>query len=166
MNDNMITINPSVILHESGPLRWKSQINGIPKLQGVFKMRDQEGFPLDMIYEIAKENNWDVDWVEALADAARQSVFKYDALIEELKMLLSQDDVQRIEWLFGVGFMKQPGETFKEKTTLLYNEMRNSHKSTEKLIISDNHIFFSETGVFEFPEIKKLIKNFRQNKHN
>jgi hypothetical protein len=119
-------LKPSVILSESSHLRLKSQTNGVPKLQGVFTMRDQEGFPIDMSYELAKENGWEVDWVEALADAARQCIFKYDALIEEIKML-EPDRLDIVKRIFALGFMSSEGETFSKQASSLYNRMRESH---------------------------------------
>jgi hypothetical protein len=119
-------LKPSVILSESGPLRLKSQINGVPKLQGVFRMKDQEGFPIDMAYELAKENGWEVDWVESLADAARQCIFKYDALIEEIGML-EPDKLDGVKRMFAIGFMSSDGDTFTEQASNLYNRMRESH---------------------------------------
>jgi len=119
-------LKPSVILSESSHLRLKSQTNGVPKLQGVFTMRDQEGFPIDMSYELAKENGWEIDWVEALADAARQCIFKYDALIEEIKMLES-DRLDIVKRIFALGFMSSDGETFSKQANCLYNRMRESH---------------------------------------
>jgi hypothetical protein len=114
-------VRPS-ILSEKYPLRWKSQINGVPKLQGVFTMRDQEGFPLDMSYELAKERGWEVDWVEALADAARQCIFKYDALIEEISML-EPAKLESIKYIFASGLMSSEGSTFCDKAKDLYLRM-------------------------------------------
>jgi hypothetical protein len=122
-------LKPSIILSESSPLRLKSQTNGVPKLQGVFTMRDQEGFPIDMSYELAKDNGWEVDWVEALADAARQCIFKYDALIEEIK-ILEPDKLDIVKRIFALGFMSSDGETFSKQASSLYNRMRESHLAT------------------------------------
>jgi hypothetical protein len=119
-------LKPSTILSETGVLRLKSQTNGVPKLQGVFRMKDQEGFPVDMAYELAKENGWEVDWVEALADAARQCILKYDALIEEIEML-EPDKLEGIKRIFAVGFMTSKGDSFTEQANSLYNRMRESH---------------------------------------
>jgi hypothetical protein len=116
-------LKPSVILAESGPLRWKSQVNGTPKLQGVFTLRDQEGFPLDMAYEVTKERDWDVDWVEAMADAARQCVFKYKALVEEIAML-EPHKVEGLKMIFASGLMASEGATFCDKAKDLYRRMR------------------------------------------
>ena len=89
-------------------------------------MRDQEGFPLDMAYEIAKERGWNVDWVEALADAARQCVFKYDALIEEISML-EPEKLEAVNRIFASGLMSSEGASFCDKAKDLYRRMRESH---------------------------------------
>ena len=86
-------------------------------------MRDQEGFPLDMAYEMAKEKGWDVDWVEALADAGRQSIHKFDALIEEISML-EPDRLSGIRMSFASGLMASAGDGFHEKAQALYQRMR------------------------------------------
>lgn len=105
------------------PLRWKTQLSGVPKLQGVFTMRDQEGFPVDMAYEIAKERGGEVDWVEALADAARQCILKYDALLEEIRML-EPHKVEAVTNIFAGGLMACEGATFCDKAAHLYKRMR------------------------------------------
>ena len=51
-------------------------------------MKDQEGFPLDMAYEICKERRACPDWCEAMADALSQSYTKYETLTGEMEMLL------------------------------------------------------------------------------
>ena len=116
----------SEVICESGPLRWKTQINGIPRLQGVFTMHDQLGFPVDMSYEIAKEKGWEVDWVEALADAARRCILKYDALLAEIRML-EPAKVEMVQKLFMCGLMSSEGATFADKAASLYARMRVSH---------------------------------------
>lgn len=120
------------VIWESGPLRCKLQINGVPRLQGVFTMYDQQGFPIDMSYEIARERGWDVDWVEALADAARQCVLKYDALVKEIGML-EPDKMGFVVQLFAMGLVASAGETFQKKADSLYQQMRTPHDADEQL---------------------------------
>jgi hypothetical protein len=116
----------SIVLGERGPLRWKSQTNGTPKVQGLFTLRDQEGFPLDMSYEICKENGWDVDWVDILADAARQCIFKFKAVVEEMEML-EPIKAKAAQDIFAIGLMQCHGDSFCEMAKNLYQSMRVSH---------------------------------------
>lgn len=116
---------------DKGPLRLKPQINGVPKLQGVFTLRDQEGFPIDMAYEIAKERGWEVDWVEALSDALRQGIFKYDALIEEIRML-EPEKIEDVKRLLACGFMSSEGASFCDKAKNLYRRMHED-RSTQPI---------------------------------
>lgn len=102
----------NTVIFKNGPLRWKTQANGVPKLQGVFTMLDREGFPVDMSYEIAKEQGWDVDWIEALADAS----------VEEIR-LLEPAKVDSVMKLFAGGLMSCEGATFCDKAEHLYRQM-------------------------------------------
>ena len=119
MNETTHEVELSSIISESGPLRLKTQADGTFRLQGVFRMRDQEGFPIDMSYEIAQDNGWDIDWIEALADASRQSLDKYDGLIEEIGML-EPERLPNIRKLFSYFLMSSEGETLDEKAANLY----------------------------------------------
>lgn len=119
-------IKPSRVMAQSPILRWKSQLDGVLKVQGVFTLRDREGFPIDMAYEVAKERGWVVDWVEAMADAARQGVAKYDALLGEIK-LLEPDSAEMADTLFICGFMSQDGEDFRDKARALHRSMWESN---------------------------------------
>lgn len=87
-------------------------------------MRDQLGFPVDMSYELAKEKGWDVDWVEALADAARQCILKYDSLFEEIKMLEPHKS-ESAKTIFAHGLMSCEGETFCDKAQHLHSKIKN-----------------------------------------
>ncbi len=113
---------------ETNPLRIKIYPTGVKRLQGVFTMRDQEGFPLDMSYELAKERGWEIDWVEALADAARQSMPKYDALVKEIRML-EPEKADSSSALFYCGLMCNEGNTPQEKAANLYNYIRRESES-------------------------------------
>lgn len=106
----------------SNPLKLKPQTNGTPRLQGVFRMRDEHGFPVDMAFEIAKENKWDIDWVEAMADALRQCVLKYDALVAEMKML-EPSRADAALFVFKSGIMGCEGETICDRAEHLYRKM-------------------------------------------
>jgi hypothetical protein len=103
-------------------LRCRLQSNGVPRLQGVFTLRDQEGFPVDMAFEMARDRGWEVDWVEALADAARQCVLKYEALLNEVRML-EPGRVEMVQAMFAAGLMECEGETFCDKAARLHQRM-------------------------------------------
>jgi alanyl-tRNA synthetase len=112
----------SSILADTGTMRLKQQANGIPKVQGVFAMKDREGFPIDMSYELAKENGWEVDWVECLADAMRQSPDKFKAVKAEIEML----DPDRLEDSLRVllcGLGGSPGTNITDKAKSLHARM-------------------------------------------
>lgn len=123
--ENILKINGVVyssVLNEEKPLRLKSQINKIPKLQGVFAMKDQEGFPIDMSYEMARDRGWEIDWIEAMVDASRQCIFKYDTLVDEIRML-EPNKINDLQRFFAAFMMADEGETFEEKAENLYKKM-------------------------------------------
>lgn len=103
---NAIDLPVSPIVSRSGPLRVKRTINGGLRLQGVFRMQDQEGFPVDMSYEMAKEKGIEIDWVEALVDAGRQCIFKYDQLLAQIRLLIPAAQAEAAERMFSIAFME------------------------------------------------------------
>lgn len=103
-------------------LRQVRQSDGKIRLQGVFTLRDQEGFPVDMAFEMARERGWVVDWVEALADAGRQCVFKCDALAAEMRAL-DPGNADAAWFVFQCGVMEREG-TFQERCADIHAQMR------------------------------------------
>jgi alanyl-tRNA synthetase len=104
----------SPTLADTGIMRLKQQASGIPKVQGVFAMKDREGFPIDMSYELAKENGWEIDWVECLADAMRQSPDKFKAVKAEIELL----EPERLHGALGAllaGLGRSPGTNIADK---------------------------------------------------
>ncbi len=99
-----------------------TQITGTLKLQGVYRLKDESGFPIDMSYELAKESGWCIDWVEALVDAGRQCVFKFDALLEEIEML-EPGIGEKAVWVIASEFIAYPGLTFCEVNQILYTRI-------------------------------------------
>src|SRR5574338_1516675 len=86
---------------------------GKPLMGGLFTLKDEKGFPLDMAYELCLENGFLPDWAEALADAGSQSIVKFDALVNELGFLIgehTEEIVQKFK-LWGASLTK-PGDTF------------------------------------------------------
>lgn len=88
--------------------------DGIPLLAGLFRLRDECGFPVDMAYEIAKEKGQCPDWAEFLADAGAQPGWKFDAAFHEIEMLLgptlAAEILQRFK-RWGASVMA-PGDDF------------------------------------------------------
>ena len=113
----------SVVLAVAPPLRLKSQTTGVPKLQGVYRLKDEDGFPIDMSHELAQEQGAVVDWIEAMADAGRQCVFKFNGLLEEMRMLIGDEKTDQAERVFGMMLMPMPGEWFCDKASELHRRM-------------------------------------------
>ena len=78
---------------DSGPLRFVVQINGRLRVLGVWTLKAQEGFPLDMSCHTARDKGFDIDWVEVIADACNRREF--NALEKEVEILLGD----RLEYL-------------------------------------------------------------------
>jgi hypothetical protein len=102
-------------------LRAIRQADGNVRLQGVFTLRDRDGFPVDMAFEMARERGWVVDWVEALADAGRQCVLKCDALADEMRML-DPCNADAAWFVFQSAVMEREG-TFQERCAATYEKM-------------------------------------------
>lgn len=112
----------SQILSVAPPLRLMSQVTGVPKLQGVYRLKDESGFPLDMSYELAKENGWEIGWVEAIADAARQSIPKMEALIAEIEML-EPGKGEAAQRIFASAFAGFKRGSFHETAQAIYEKI-------------------------------------------
>jgi alanyl-tRNA synthetase len=95
-----------------------TQLDGTFKLRGIYKLKDETGFPIDMSYELAKENDWAIDWLEAMAYAASQSVEKYKALVAEMNLLEPQTGF--IQKMFACGFMATEGKDYNERAKNFY----------------------------------------------
>lgn len=64
--------------------------DGIPLMAGIYRMKDEIGFPISVSYEMIKDNQWCPDWCEFLADAGRQKDWKLDDALHEMKMLVGE----------------------------------------------------------------------------
>ena len=102
-------------------LRTKQQSDGTMRVQGVFWMKDTNGFPVDMSYEICKENGMDVDWIEALCDALRNDIFKYDQLEREILMLEGKEKHEKIMRMFKLFIMDFEGATIADKASHMHS---------------------------------------------
>jgi hypothetical protein len=60
---------------------------GKPLVGGIFRMKDEQGFPLDSSYDYCRESGLAIDYLELLCDAWLNSPEKYDAVVAELNFL-------------------------------------------------------------------------------
>jgi hypothetical protein len=65
--------------------------DGIPLLGGIYRLKDQEGFPVDMAYELCRDKGVCPDWAEFLADAGSQKDWKFDDAFHEIEMLCGKE---------------------------------------------------------------------------
>lgn len=78
---------------------------GKPLMGGVFRMKDEHGFPLDCSRDVLKEKGWEIDYLELLCDAWLHDVDGFDSVCRELDML---DGSHVQQWkLYGAVFLKQ-----------------------------------------------------------
>lgn len=61
--------------------------SGAVLVGGVFKLKDQCGFPLDMAFEICRERGMFIDYCELLSDAWLSGCAQFDAVVRELDLL-------------------------------------------------------------------------------
>ena len=64
--------------------------DGSPLIGGIYTLKDQSGFPLDMSYEEVRRMGACPDWAECLADAGAQCIIKFDGVVTELSCLLGE----------------------------------------------------------------------------
>lgn len=86
----------------------------VPLLAGIFRMKDEVGFPVDMSYEECKHQGLCPDWFEYLCDAGRQGDWKYDAAEQEMRMLVGDVIADEIVQRFKVvgALEMRAGDTF------------------------------------------------------
>jgi hypothetical protein len=71
-------------------------------LGGIFRMKDEVGFPMDMSYELAKDKGYHVDWCECLADAGRQKQSKFESTMREIGYLIGDEVAKEIGEKFAL----------------------------------------------------------------
>jgi hypothetical protein len=54
---------------------------------GIFRMKDEQGVPLDFSHDICREKGWVIDYMELLCDAWLNDCLKFDSVVRELEML-------------------------------------------------------------------------------
>lgn len=77
---------------------------------GIWKLWEQEGFPLEMSFLVCRDKGMAVDWLEAMADASRTN--NLPALMAALETFLPAETIQTLK----AGFMRvlQSGETYEQ----------------------------------------------------
>lgn len=93
---------------------------GLLLVGGLFKFKDELGFPLDVSLDVIKEYpNMTVDWCEYLADAGRQLDWKFDSALDEIKLLLGEN----AEKVIIVRFMALGNRIMKDNPDLKFIEV-------------------------------------------
>lgn len=64
---------------------------------GIFKMQDQVGFPVDAAYDICRENNLKIDWLESLCDCWLNDCLKFDSFVRQARLLTGIDFEDRFK---------------------------------------------------------------------
>ena len=62
--------------------------DGAVFIGGIYRLKSEIGFPVDMSYEICKERGWHVDWNEALCYCWLHDLLGFDNFCAEMRMLL------------------------------------------------------------------------------
>jgi len=90
-----------------------------PVARGIYRLKDELGFPLDMAYEECQRLGLSPDWVECALDAGRQSIDKFDSVMAEIKML--EGDNSQVMMVIASGFTKYPNMEFSEACKMLHS---------------------------------------------
>lgn len=98
---------------------------GQPLIAGLFAMKDQHGFPLDMSIEECRIRGMQPDWLEYLADAGRQPDWKLDAAVDEMKLIVGDgaDEIMNRFKQMGALF-RQEGDTFSDVCERIVNSKK------------------------------------------
>jgi hypothetical protein len=87
---------------------------------GLFKFKDELGFPLDVSLDVIKDYpNTKVDWCEYLADAGRQLDWKFESVLDEIRLLLGENT----EKIIIVSFMALGNRIMRDNSDLTFVEV-------------------------------------------
>lgn len=93
---------------------------GQPLVGGVYRMKDEFGFPIDLSVLVLREKGANVDWLELLADAGRQSdASKLLDAVAELEAQ-AQIDVAHIKASFAAIISVTAGASTADKCAAIY----------------------------------------------
>lgn len=82
--------------------------DGTPLIGGVWTLRDQEGFPVEMSHLVCRDKGWAIDWMEAMADASRTN--NCPALIKAVEGFLPEHAITHLK--LGFMHMVRGGKSF------------------------------------------------------
>ena len=68
---------------------------GLPLIGGVWTLKDQSGYPIEMSYVSAITNGYNIDWAEAMADASLSN--RCPALMRDIETFLSTETISHLK---------------------------------------------------------------------
>lgn len=96
------------VMCKNPPLRWVGHPDYPVVVQGVFRMQDEVGFPIDASFDLCGERGHEIDWVEALADAGRQNVDKMLKVRDNMVLLIGHEKAAIVYKAFVLLFTYMP----------------------------------------------------------
>lgn len=108
MSASSKAMNPSPKLNHTIIYPTGCTPDGIVLIGGIWKLWEQEGFPIEMAHLLCQQHGWKVDWLEAMADASTTN--NCPALMDHLRAFLPREDLA----LLQRGFMAMSGTSFEE----------------------------------------------------
>ena len=83
---------------------------GVVLIGGIWKMWEQEGFPIELAHILCRDKGCAVDWFEAMCDASITN--NCPALMRQIDAILPEDAIRKLK----IGFMHaiKSGKTYEE----------------------------------------------------
>jgi len=103
-----------------------------PLIGGIYAMKDQEGFPVEISVMYCQEKDILIDWYEFLADAGRQT--SADKFLDAEKELVNSGckHVAEIKAKFAFCVMQRSEPTFRENCQAIWEEKQAEAKKIEQ----------------------------------
>lgn len=89
---------------------------GKPLIGGVFRMKDEHGFPFDLSRDILRENGESVDYLELLCDAWLHDCNGFKSVCKELDML--DENLVKLWKLTGTIFLNRHPKAYKQQNPI------------------------------------------------
>lgn len=84
--------------------------DGVTLIGGIWKLWEQEGFPLEMSHLVCRDKGWAVDWLEAMADASTTN--NCPALMKHIEAFLPSHVITHLK--FGFMHVLNSGKTYEQ----------------------------------------------------